>query len=76
MANVIEHTDMRVIQTGNRFGFALEALLENWIMGKLRRQNLDGHSSIESRVASAKHFAHAPGAERGDDLIRTKLVSS
>ncbi len=61
-------TEVRVV------GFAFETLLANGIIRKRRRQNLDRNSTIEPRVALAKHFAHAARAQRRDNLIRTKLV--
>ena len=76
MADVIQHADVRMIQAGNRFGFALEALLSNRIIRKLRRQDLDRHRAFQPRIPRAIHLAHAARAQRGDDLIRTKSVPS
>ncbi len=74
MADVVQHTNVRMIQAGNRFGFAFEALLPNGIIRKLWRQNLYRHSAIKTRVAPAKHLAHAARAERRHDLIWTKFA--
>ena len=74
MADVVQHADVRMIQTGNGFGFALEALLANGIIRKLRRQDLDGDRAVEPRVSRAEDFAHATCAQRRDNFIRTKLV--
>ena len=42
---------MLMIQTGNGFGFALEALLADGIIGKLSRQNFDRHSALQSGIS-------------------------
>jgi len=67
MADVVQHADVRVIQTGNGFGLALKALLANGIIRELRRQDLNGDRAVEPRVPRAKHFAHAARAQRRDD---------
>ena len=38
-------------------------------------QNLHRDVSIESRVARAKHFAHAASAERGEDFLGTERLA-
>ena len=60
---------MRMIQRGHGAGFALEAF------GELLLRNFDGDFAIEARVARAIHFAHAPGAERRQDLIRSQAIA-
>src|SRR6266403_1454472 len=73
MANVVQHADVRVIQAGNGFGFALETLLANGIIRELRRQDLDGDRAVEPRVPRAENFAHSARAQRRHDFIRTKF---
>ena len=75
MANVIEHTDVRMIEAGDGFGFPFEALLVNGIIRNLRGKNLDRDGAVEARIARAKDFAHAARTQRGDNFIRTELVS-
>ena len=74
MADVVQYTDVRMIQTGDGFGFTLEALLVGGIGRKPRRKNLDGHHTFQPGIPSAIHFAHAARAQRPDNLIRTKPV--
>jgi hypothetical protein len=63
VADVVEHANVRMIQTGDRSGFALEALPQLRIVGKLRGENLDGYRSVESGVRRAINCAHPTGAE-------------
>src|SRR6185503_17121758 len=60
-----EAADVRVVQRRDRARLALEALVERTVNG------LDGDDAIEPRVARLPHFAHAAGADRGQDLVRS-----
>jgi hypothetical protein len=71
MANIIERANMRMIQAGDGFGFLVEALLQNWIAGKMRGKDLDGDAAVEAGIAGAIDFAHAAGAKWGHDFVRT-----
>jgi hypothetical protein len=62
-ANIMEHTDVRVVQTGNGFGFAFETLLAGGIRRKMSRKNLDRNRAIEPRISGAIDFAHSTRAE-------------
>src|SRR5260370_22100326 len=57
MADVVQHTNVPMIQAGNRFGFSFEALLPHGIIRKLWRQNLDRHCAIETPGAPAEPLA-------------------
>jgi len=61
MTYVMQHANVRMIQTGNGLGFALEALLADGIIRKLSRQNLDRYCALQSRVSRSIHFPHAAG---------------
>src|SRR6266571_3858133 len=67
--DVVKLANMRVIQSGNRARFALEALR------KLLAGNLDSDHAVEARVASFVDFTHAPRADRRDDLVGSESVS-
>src|SRR4051794_22377891 len=67
--DVIELADMRMIQSGDSTGFALESL------GMLGLQPLDGHYAIQPCVASFPHLAHAALADGGKDFVRAKRVT-
>ena len=60
---------MRVVQGGNRASLALEPLLQIRVTGDMLGQHLDGDGAVEARVSSFVDLAHAPGTERGVDLI-------
>src|SRR6202521_5090544 len=62
--NIVKNADVRMIQAGNSFRFVLEALPQNGIAGKMRRQNLDGDGALQTRAARA---------QRRDDLVRTEF---
>ena len=71
VADVVERADVRVIERRDRARLALEArapirrrAANSW------RQDLDGHSPVQPRVAGAVDLAHAARAERPDDLVR------
>jgi hypothetical protein len=59
-----------MIQTGNGFGFSLEALFPDRVIGKFFRQDLYGHGAPQPCVASTVHFSHSTRAERRFNLIR------
>ena len=55
-----------MVQRGDRASFLLET------RRVLALQPLDRDDTIETRVAGFLHLAHAAGAERRDDFIRTE----
>src|SRR5260370_13767147 len=73
MADVVERTDLRMIQVRDGFRFALEALLANRIRGKLRGKNLDSDSAFQPCIASAVDFTHPAGTERASNFVRAKM---
>ena len=48
---------------------ALEPLLQIGISGDMLGQDLDGDGAVEAGVGGFVDLAHAPGAERGVDLV-------
>ena len=64
--DVIERTDMRMVQAGDRVRLALEAFAEG------RQHFLDGDDAVEPGVASLVDLAHAAGADRHDDFVGTE----
>ncbi len=63
-------------QRRDRAGLALEPLLQIRIRGHMRGQHLDGDGAVEAGVSRFVDLAHAPGAQRGFDSIRTEGRSS
>ena len=45
-SHVIQHADVRMVQAGDVFGFALEALPQCRIIGQMRRKNLEGDNAL------------------------------
>ena len=43
------------------------------IRGQIGGQNLDGYVALQPRIAGAIHLAHATGAERRDNFVRTEF---
>ena len=66
---------MRMIQRGNGTRFAFEAGAQIFAFGDVFGQDLDRDGAVEPGVAGFVHFAHAAGAERGEDFVRAELVS-
>ena len=69
VANVMERADVRMCESGNRFGLALEARLQ---LGIGRGKDLDRHRAIEACVARLVDFAEAARTERRKDVIRAE----
>ena len=57
--DVIEHTDIGMLQSGNGFGFALKAGAQFRIRAEMGRKNFDGDRAFEAGIAGAIHLAHA-----------------
>ena len=60
--DVIDGSNIRVVDRGEDARFALESLQSVGIGRESRRQNLDGHFAAEPRVKRPVHLAHAAGA--------------
>ena len=70
-SDVVKHADVRVVERRGHACLAFEARPNLRLLRHARGQNLDSHDSVQPRVARLVDLAHAPGAERRDDLIRT-----
>ena len=73
--DVVERADVRMVQARDRARLLLEALLELGVIGKMRRQHLDGDGAIEPCVPGFVDLAHTAGADGREDLERTELCS-
>jgi hypothetical protein len=76
IADVVKGADVRMLEGGDRAGFALEAVSRLGGLGDIRGQHLDGDVAIEPRVARLVDLAHAARADRGDDLVRSQACTS
>ena len=66
--DVVEDADVRVTECGDGFRLAFETDAKSRVAGKLARQKLDGHTAIQTRVASAVDFTHSARAKGCNDL--------
>jgi hypothetical protein len=71
--NVVQNTNVRVIQSRNGLGFPFESLLPHRITRKLLRKNFDRHVPPQPRIPRAIHLSHPARTQRPNDLIRSKL---
>ena len=70
--DVVEDADVRVTECGDGFRLAFETDAKSRVAGKLARQKLDGHTAIQTRVASAVDFTHSARTHALDDLVRSE----
>jgi hypothetical protein len=75
VADVVQSADVRMIQAGNHFGLALEALAACRIVGKMRRKNLDSDGAVQAHVSSTINFPHSTSAQGRNDLIGTQFCA-
>ena len=73
--DVVELTDVGMVQRGDRPRFVLESTQTIGISGEPFRKDLDRHVAPEAGVARAIDLAHAARAERGEDLVRTEAFA-
>src|SRR5918996_169290 len=69
VAGVVHADDVGVVQARCRLGLAAEAAHELVVVGVLRRQNLDGHGSVEHAIGALEHPGHAALSQEGSDLV-------
>ena len=71
-ADIVERTDVRVVQARNRASFLLEPLAKLGTLREMRRKHLDGDAAIEAGVFGLVDLPHAAGANGLDNFIRTE----
>ena len=74
-ADVVDGTDVRIVQRGNRARFLLEALPRFRIRGERAGQHLDRDRAIEPDVARAVDLAHPSSTKRSDDFVRPEAFA-
>ena len=72
MADIVNGEDIRVIQGCDRARLLRKARPPDRIGCHGIGQKLQRHVAVQAKVACTEHFTHAAGAERRDDLIRSK----
>ena len=65
----VDRGDVRMIERGEHFGFALKAREAIGVAGDRRRQHLDRDRPFQIAVGRAIDLAHAAGADGGDDFV-------
>ena len=75
-ADVVNLTDVRMVQRGDRTRFLLEPTNPVDVGGKGLWKHFDGDITLESHIAGLPHFAHASCAKTRDDFIGTDAGAS
>jgi|HubBroStandDraft_5_1064220.scaffolds.fasta_scaffold41380_2 hypothetical protein len=68
-ADVVKRADIGMLKCGNGFSFALHALFQFRVGGKMRRQDLDGNGALEAGVLGAIDFSHTARAQLRLNLV-------
>ena len=63
----------RMIQAGNRPGFALEPFAEFGSIGGVIRKDFDGDNAVQPRVPGAIHLTHPARTKRRDNFVRPEF---
>ncbi len=74
-AHVEDGQDVRVTQSGDGTGLALEPLEPLRVAGHLLGQHLDRDLAPETRVPRPVDLAHPPGPELVEDLVRPEALT-
>ena len=61
-----------MVERGDRPRLALETRPQIGVAGGFTREDFDGNRAIETSVVGFVDLAHAAGAQRADDFIRTE----
>ena len=67
--NIVQRTDVRMIQRANGFSFTLESLAE------LRGGNLDRDITTDAGIARFPHLSHSTLADGREDFVRAEFVA-
>jgi hypothetical protein len=73
--DVVQSTDVLILNRGDGARFALEALARLGRVGQVRRQHLDGDRAIEARIAGAVNLADPADPDERGDFIRPETGS-
>ena len=70
--DAVDLRDVRMVERCQRLRLPLEAREALAVCRKQRRQDLERNVAIEARVAGAVDLAHAAGAERAENFVRSE----
>ena len=71
-ADVMESTDVGVVQGADRMRFTLETFAPVGHVGETGGKNFQGDGAIEPRIGRAVDLTHAALANEGDDFVRAQ----
>ena len=69
VARVVERADVGMIQAGDGFCFAVEALAQIRAVGEMSGQNFYRDDSVEADIAGFVDLAHSARTDSGEDFI-------
>ena len=72
---VVNAGDVRMIQRGEKFRFALKPGSPGRVARELFRQDLDGDFALQLEIPCAIHLAHATFAKQGRDFMEAELCT-
>ena|ERR1700743_2786568 len=73
--DVVDRADVRMIERGGRFGFALEPGERDGIASDVWRQKFERNETVETNVLSLVHHPHAAAARLLEDsVVRDRLA--
>ena len=71
-ADIMQCADVRMIESRHRTCLVLEPLSPSRVAARITGDDLDGDSTIETRIRCAIHLPHPAPANSGHDLIRAE----
>jgi hypothetical protein len=70
--DVMDNADVGMLQPRDGFRFTLEALMPVRIGRQVRGKDFDRDLTAQARIEGKVHFAHAAGADRCFDFVRSE----
>jgi hypothetical protein len=68
----VDRGNVRVVQHGEHFGFALKAREAIGVAGDRRRQHFDRDRPLQIGVSRTIDLSHAAGTDGGKDFVRAE----
>ena len=75
-ADIVQRTDVRVIERGYRPGLAFETLQQLGVALDIVSEDFDRNGAFQPGVAGTVHFTHTPGTEQRENLVRAQPGST
>jgi hypothetical protein len=74
ITHVVNADNSGMVESGDRAGFLLEALLAHRVCAVFRRKQFHGDFPVQARIAGAKDLSHSSGAKGTDNLVGADLL--